>query len=279
VTEAAVPAYDRAAELGRRDAVLPRPGELDAILETRGLSVAYGGHEVLSGIFCHFPPTTVTAIMGPSGCGKSTLVKALNRTLELTPGARVSAGEVWFRGTSLYAPGIDPKSLRKRIGIIHQKPITFPMSIVENVLFGARFHGMLNGIKPRDYAALYLDRVGLLDEVKDRLDAPGHKLSGGQQQRLCLARTLANQPEVILMDEPCSAIDPAATQRIEELILKLKADYTIVIVTHNIGQAKRVSDQAIFMFGGQVIEAGASDRLFREPRTQLAQRFISGAIG
>ena len=217
--------------------------------------------------------------MGPSGCGKSTLVKALNRTLELTPGARILAGEVWFRGLSLYAPDMDPKSVRKRIGIIHQKPITFPMSIVENVLFGARFHNMLNGMKPREYAELYLERVGLIDEVKDRLDAPAHRLSGGQQQRLCLARTLANRPEIILMDEPCSAIDPAATQRIEELILKLKADYTIAIVTHNIGQARRVSDQAIFMFGGRVVEAGASARLFAEPRTQLAQRFISGAIG
>lgn len=211
--------------------------------------------------------------------GYAFLVVFMALKVLLLAGARIVAGDVWFRGERLYAPGIDPSSVCKRIGIIHQKPIAFPMPIVENVLFGARFHSLMNGMKPHDYAELYLDRVGLLDEVKDRLGAPGHKLSGGQQQRLCLARTLANQPEVILMDEPCSAIDPAATQRIEDLIIKLKAEYTIVIVTHNTSQARRVSDHAIFMFGGRIVEAGSSERSFREPRTDLARRFISGIIG
>lgn len=254
-------------------------GDHEGILEVRGIEVAYDGREALKDIFCHFPRNTVSAIMGPSGCGKSTFIKTLNRTLELTPGAEILAGSVLFHGRDIYANGTDTMEIRKRIGIIHQRPVIFPMSIIENVLFGAKFHNQIDGMPAREYADMHLERVGLLEEVKDRLREPAAKLSGGQQQRLCLARTLANQPEIILMDEPCSAIDPIATQRIEELIGELKRDYTIIIVTHNLHQAKRVSERAIFMFAGRIIESGTTERLFAEPQTELARDFCSGLIG
>jgi len=267
------------ADLGDSLNALYPSDDHDSTLEVHGLDVWYGEAPALSGIYCHFPEKSVTAIMGPSGCGKSTLVKTLNRTLELTPGARVGARSVFLHGFDIYGPETDAKIIRKHIGIIHQRPVVFPMSILENVLFGAKFFRELGDESPSAYAERYLDRVGLLDEVSDRLHEPAHKLSGGQQQRLCLARTLANQPEIILMDEPCSAIDPVATQRIEDLIDELKRDYTIIIVTHNLQQARRVSEQAILMFGGRIIEAGPTEALFQHPRTQIAQEFISGAIG
>ena len=258
---------------------LPPLEDQEAILEVRGIEAAYGGRVAIEDIYCHFPARTVTAVMGPSGCGKSTLIKILNRTLELTPGAKVRSGAVIFRGRDIYGPDQDPMTIRKRIGIIHQRPIVFPMSIQENVLFGARFHQQIKGVSPRDYAEFHLERVGLLDEVGDRLSEPANRLSGGQQQRLCLARTLANEPEIILMDEPCSAIDPVATQRIEDLIAGLKREYAIIIVTHNLSQARRVSEHAVFMFAGRIIEAGLTKRLFAEPRTELTSNFISGRIG
>ena len=256
------------------------PLETDnSVLAALGIRVAYGDNRVLHDIYCHFPATSVTAIMGPSGCGKSTLVKVLNRTLELTPNAAVEHGSVLFHERDIYGPGEDPLEIRKRIGIIHQRPVIFPMSISQNVLFGARFHNQFDGMRPGDYAEKYIEQVGLLDEVKDRLNDPASELSGGQQQRLCLARTLANNPEIILMDEPCSAIDPIATERIEELISLLRERYTIIVVTHNMNQAKRISDQAVFMFAGRIIEAGDRDTLFENPQTELAQRFIQGHIG
>ena len=217
--------------------------------------------------------------MGSSGCGKSTLVKTMNRTLELTDSARVEAGEVVFQGRNLYEGPQDLMEIRKRIGIIHQAPVLFPMSIIDNVLFGAKFHGLVSERENREYAEEFLAQVGLLEEVKDRLKDPASRLSGGQQQRLCLARTLANKPEIVLMDEPCSAIDPAATQKIEELIVKLKKTYTIIIVTHNMNQAKRISDHAIFMFAGRIIEAGETRDIFSNPQTDLARQFVSGLIG
>jgi phosphate transport system ATP-binding protein len=254
-------------------------GDEGNVLEVHNLHVSYGNLSALSAIYCHFPDKSVTAIMGPSGCGKSTLVKTLNRTLELTPEAHVSEGTVLVHGQNIYDPQVDPRIIRKRIGIIHQHPVVFPMSIMENVLFGAKFFNELTGERARDFAAEHLTKVGLLNEVSGRLDEPASKLSGGQQQRLCLARTLANQPEIILMDEPCSAIDPLATQKIEELIAALKRDYTIVIVTHNLQQARRVSEQVVLMLGGRIIEAGDTEALFETPRTKIAQEFISGAIG
>lgn len=251
----------------------------EPVLRVKGLKTAYGDNTVLHDIHCHFDENRITAIMGSSGCGKSTLVKTLNRTLELTESARIEAGQVLFHGRNLYDGPQDLMEIRKRIGIIHQAPVPFPMSIIENVLFGASFHGLVTSRTTTEYAEEYLDQVGLLDEVKDRLKEPASRLSGGQQQRLCLARTLANRPEIILMDEPCSAIDPAATQRIEELIVKLKKSYTIIIVTHNIHQAKRISDHAIFMFAGRIIEAGKTENIFSNPQTDLARQFVSGLIG
>lgn len=249
------------------------------LLEVVDLVAAYGSHIVLSDIYCHFLENTITAIVGPSGCGKSTFVKTLNRTLELIPGGEVLSGEVYLGGVGIYSGKTDAMAIRKRIGIIHQNPLPFPMSTVENVLFGARFHRHLDGMSPREYAEFYLEKVGLLDEIKDRLDDSAYKLSGGQQQRLCLARTLANHPEIILMDEPCSAIDPAATRRIEELCLELQEEYTIVIVTHNMAQARRISEHTILMFGGHIIEAGTTEQIFSKPKTELARDFVGGVIG
>ena len=251
----------------------------ESVIQTEGLTVAYGDEKALHDVSCHFDRHRVTAIMGPSGCGKSTLVRTLNRTLELMPGARLVSGSVLLHGKDIYDKNQSTMEIRKRIGIIHQRPVPFPMSILENVLFGVRFYNNAKKAALREYAESYLDRVGLLDEVKDRLGEPASRLSGGQQQRLCLARALANRPEVILMDEPCSSIDPAATQRIEELIKVLREQYTIIIVTHNMSQAKRVSDHAIFMFAGRIIEAGETEAIFSGPRTDLARQFITGIIG
>jgi phosphate transport system ATP-binding protein len=243
------------------------------------LTIAYGSSPVLRGINARIPEGAVTAIMGPSGCGKSTLVKALNRTLELTAGARVMGGAVTFRGENLYATSIDPRAVRKAVGIIHQRPVPFPMSILENVLFGAAFHGQINGEDRIEYAKRYLDRVGLWSEVKDRLHEGAERLSGGQQQRLCLARTLATKPHALLLDEPCSALDPAATRHIEDHVRDLKRDFPVVIVTHNVAQARRVSDHVLFVYEGELIEAGPSEQVFAAPKSELASAFIAGQFG
>ena len=250
-----------------------------SVLSVQGISVAYGERIVLKNIICGFAQGEIAAIMGPSGCGKSTLLRVLNRTLELNPQARLLSGSVIFHDEDIHRRGIYPASVRKRIGLIHQRPVPFPMSILEDVLFGARYHGLLKGISAADYARRYLEQVGLWNEVKDRLSDRAESLSGGQQQRLCLARTLANQPEMILMDEPCSSLDPAATQQIEELILGLKPRYTIVVVTHNLAQSSRISDRAIFMLGGEIIEDGLTEQIFTDPRSNLTRDFISGRIG
>ena len=249
------------------------------VLSLHGVSAAYGKRIVLKNVACSIPQGEITAILGPSGCGKSTLLRVINRTLELIPEGRFLSGAVAFRGENLHERGLHPAAIRKRIGLIHQRPVPFPMSIIEDVLFGARYHGLLNGAPPMEYARRCLEQVGLWDEVKDRLRDRAERLSGGQQQRLCLARTLANQPEVILMDEPCSSLDPAATQQIEELVRELKARYTIVIVTHNLAQARRISDRTIFMLAGEIIEQGSTEEIFVSPRSSLTRDFISGQIG
>jgi phosphate transport system ATP-binding protein len=249
------------------------------VLALAGVSVAYGERCVLRNIDCTFREGKITAILGPSGCGKSTLLRVLNRTLELIPRARLLSGTVAFRGEGLYDRSAHPAAVRKRIGLIHQRPVPFPMSILEDILFGARYHGLIRGAAPIEYARCYLEQVGLWNEVKDRLRDRAEQLSGGQQQRLCLARTLANQPEVILMDEPCSSLDPAATQQIEELILGLKSRYTMIIVTHNLAQAKRISDDAIFMLDGEIIEQGSTQEIFNSPCSNLTRDFVSGHIG
>lgn len=248
-------------------------------LSLRNVSIAYGKSAVVGNVTHAFAERSVTAIMGPSGCGKSTLLKALNRTLELCPGARVTAGSIVFDEVDLYAPGVDAAAVRTQIGIIHQRPLPFPMSILENVLFGVRYHRPNLSVSLSDYAATQLERVGLWDEVKGRLHRPASELSGGQQQRLCLARTLANQSRIILMDEPCSALDPASTRRIEELISELKKEVTLIVVTHNMSQARRISDEAIFMYEGSLVEAGSSQVLFENPAEKRTAEFVRGEIG
>ncbi len=257
-------------------AVVP-PAEPPA-LRTRDLSVWYHRQQALHRVTLDFPERRVTAIIGPSGCGKSTLIRALNRLNELIPGARTE-GEVLFHGLNIYAKGVDPVEVRRRIGMVFQKPNPFPKSIYENVAFGLRINGF-----PRseldDRVEWALRRAALWDEVKDFLHTKsGLDLSGGQQQRLCIARALAVEPEVLLMDEPCSALDPIATARIEDLIHELKRDVTIVIVTHNMQQAARVSDYTAFLYLGRLIEFGPTAQLFENPRRKATEDYITGKFG
>ena len=246
-----------------------------APLEARGLTVSYGGVARLREISAAFPRDRVTAILGPSGCGKSTLLRALNRTLELVPGARVDSGTVVLDGVDIY--GAPASRVRAHVGMLQQKPAPFPMSIIDNVLFGARYHGLAGG--STEEARQHLERVGLWNEVKDRLRAPALSLSGGQQQRLCLARTLAVRPSIVLMDEPCSALDPRATAVIEDLARELARELTIVIVTHNVAQARRVADHCVFMQDGEVAAAGTRDDMLVHPRHDAVRDFVTGAIG
>jgi len=255
--------------------------ELGFALEARQVSASYGGIARLREVSAAFPRHRVSAILGPSGCGKSTLLRVLNRTLELVPGARVDAGSVLLGGQDIYRNGTAASAVRAQVGMLQQKPTPFPMSILDNVLFGARYHGLVGD--PRggslETVRYYLERVGLWGEVKDRLKAPALGLSGGQQQRLCLARTLAVQPSVVLMDEPCSALDPRATAVIEGLIRELAREYTLVIVTHNVAQARRVAEHCVFMLDGQSIAAGSRDEVLVSPRHAEVRDFVNGVTG
>jgi phosphate transport system ATP-binding protein len=251
----------------------------DARLRINDLSAWYGPLRVVADITLDIPDREVTAIIGPSGCGKSTFIRCLNRMHELVPGARV-AGRVVFDGTDIYGPDVDPVLLRRRVGMVFQKPNPFPsMTVRENVVAGLR----LTGARPRATEAeaveQALTQAALWDEVKDRLDRPGVGLSGGQQQRLCIARALAVEPEVLLMDEPCSALDPIATARIEDLLHSLRERYTIVIVTHNMQQAARVSQQTAFFLQGNLVEFSATDRIFTSPADKRTEDYITGKFG
>jgi phosphate transport system ATP-binding protein len=242
------------------------------------LQAYYGQHHVIKGMTMEFAANEVTAIIGPSGSGKSTVVRCINRMHEEIPGARAE-GTVRLDALDVYAPNADITSVRRLIGMVFQKPNPFPtMSVFDNVAAGLRLIGSRNG-KLSDRVHDALRAVGLLEEVKDRLDAPGTSLSGGQQQRLCIARTIAIEPEVILMDEPCSALDPVATLKIEELIDELKARYTIVIVTHNMQQAARVSDTTAFMLDGQLVEHGPTEQIFTNPTDERTERYVTGKFG
>jgi phosphate transport system ATP-binding protein len=243
-----------------------------------GLSAYYGASQALKDVSLAFPSGRVTAIIGPSGCGKSTLVRCINRMHEEVPSARAE-GRVTLDGVDLYDPGIDIVAVRRSVGMVFQKPNPFPtMSVIDNVTAGLRLTGVGRGeIEDRGRDALV--GAGLWDEVKDRLKSPGTGLSGGQQQRLCIARALAVEPEVLLMDEPCSALDPVATLRIEELIGELKERVTIVIVTHNMQQAARVADTTVFMLDGQLIEAGPTDKLFTNPDDERTEQYVTGKFG
>jgi len=243
-----------------------------------GLDAYYGASRVLQGVSLGFVSGRATAIIGPSGCGKSTLVRCINRMHEEVPGAR-AAGKVTLDGVDLYDPRIDIVAVRRSIGMVFQKPNPFPtMSVIDNVTAGLRLAGADRGeIEDRGREALV--GAGLWDEVKDRLSSPGTGLSGGQQQRLCIARALAVEPEVLLMDEPCSALDPVATLRIEELIGELKERVTIVIVTHNMQQAARVADTTVFMLDGQLVEVGPTEKLFTNPDDERTEQYVTGKFG
>jgi len=242
------------------------------------LNAYYGEQHALQGIDMEFPANQVTAIIGPSGCGKSTLVRCINRMHEEIPGAR-AGGTVLLDDVDVYGEGVDVVSVRRLIGMVFQKPNPFPtMSIFDNVAAGIRLTGSRTGdLKDRVHTALR--SVGLWEEVKDRLTEPGIGLSGGQQQRLCIARTVAIEPEVILMDEPCSALDPVATLKVEELIDELKDRYTIVIVTHNMQQAARVASSTVFMLDGEVIEHGPTTKIFTTPDDERTERYVTGKFG
>jgi len=249
-------------------------------IEVEDLNVYYGDFLAVEGVSMNIEPRTVTAFIGPSGCGKSTFLRTLNRMHEVIPGARVE-GSVLVDGEDLYAPGVDPVLVRRQVGMVFQRPNPFPtMSIKENVLAGVRLNN--KRISKSDADALVeqsLRGANLWEEVKDRLDKPGAGLSGGQQQRLCIARTIAVSPDVVLMDEPCSALDPIATAKIENLIDMLKQEYTVIIVTHNMQQAARVSDYTGFMYLGKLVECQKTAQIFEHPAEELTENYITGRFG
>jgi phosphate transport system ATP-binding protein len=247
-------------------------------MDVKGLHAYYGQQHAVKGIDIHFPANEVTAIIGPSGCGKSTMVRCLNRMHEEIPGARAE-GSVTLDELDVYGAGIDVTAVRRMIGMVFQKPNPFPtMSIFDNVAAGLRLTGAKSdNLRERVHRALRA--VGLWGEVKNRLNEPGIGLSGGQQQRLCIARTIAVEPEVILMDEPCSALDPIATLKVEELIDELKARYTIVIVTHNMQQAARVANSTVFMLDGEVVEHAPTTDVFTNPKDERTERYVTGKFG
>jgi len=249
-------------------------------LLARHLNAYFGATQALREINLAISANHVTAIIGPSGCGKSTLVRCFNRMHEVVPGARIE-GEVLLDGDNIYAAGIDPVDVRRRIGMVFQRPTPFPtMSVAENVAAGLTLNGVaLSRAERNRIVEQSLQQAALWDEVKDRLDRPGTSLSGGQQQRLCVARALAVKPEVLLMDEPCSALDPISTARIEELLLELKENYTIVIVTHNMQQAARCADFTVFMYAGSLIEFGETRQIFTNPSRRETEDYITGRFG
>jgi phosphate transport system ATP-binding protein len=244
----------------------------------RNLNFYYGDARALKDISLPLFENRVTAFIGPSGCGKSTLLRVLNRMYDLYPGQRAE-GQVLFDGKDILEPGLDLNLLRARVGMVFQKPTPFPMTIYENIAFGIRLYEKLSKSELDGRVEQALQRGALWNEVKDKLNANGLSLSGGQQQRLCIARTVAVRPEVILFDEPCSALDPISTAKIEELIVELAEDYTIVIVTHNMQQAARVSDRTAFMYLGELIEFGETNRIFTSPSDRRTQDYITGRFG
>ena len=248
------------------------------IMTVQGLDLWYGDHQALHDISMNIPEKSITALIGPSGCGKSTFLKTLNRMNDLIPGVKIT-GDVRYRDQDIFAPGTDVNELRREIGMVFQKPNPFPMSIYDNIAYGPRTHGIKNRARLDEIVEKSLRGAAIWDEVKDRLKKNALGLSGGQQQRLCIARALAVEPEVLLMDEPTSALDPISTSKIEELAMQLKEQYTIVIVTHNMQQAVRISDRTAFFLLGELVECGATQQLFSQPQDKRTEDYITGRFG
>ena len=254
--------------------------EADTIMiDVRELDFAYGGNKVLHDVSLEIPPQAVTAFIGPSGCGKTTLLRCINRMNDLIEAARITRGTIHLGGVDINAPEVDVVDLRRQVGMVFQKSNPFPKSIYENISYGLRIAGVKKKSRIDEAVEKSLRAAALWDEVKDRLDENAFGLSGGQQQRLCIARALAVEPNVVLMDEPCSALDPIATAKIEELIQELKTNYTIVIVTHNMQQAGRVSDYTGFFYLGRLIEFGPTTRIFTNPAEKRTEDYITGRFG
>ncbi|HLI46552.1 MAG TPA: phosphate ABC transporter ATP-binding protein PstB [Geobacterales bacterium] len=256
---------------------------MDIIIDVKNLNAWYGEKQVLYNVSLQIPRYNITAIIGPSGCGKTTFLRCLNRLHELTPGNRVE-GEIYFYGKNfkgnIYDSKVDPVEIRRHMGMVFQKPNPFPMlSVYDNVAIGLKINGIRDKKKIDEIVMDSLKKAYLLDEVKDALHKSGASLSGGQQQRLCIARAIAYNPEVILLDEPTSALDPVATSKIEQLLVELKREYTIVIVTHNMQQAARIADYTAFMYLGKLIEFAPTEELFETPKNELTERYITGKFG
>lgn len=251
---------------------------MSSIITVKDLCLWYGNQQALKNINMQVPEKSITALIGPSGCGKSTFLKTLNRMNDLIPGVRIT-GEVCYREQNIFGQGVDVSELRREIGMVFQKPNPFPMSIYDNVAYGPRTHGIKNRAKLDELVESSLRGAAIWDEVKDRLKKNALGLSGGQQQRLCIARALAVQPQVLLMDEPTSALDPISTSKIEELAIQLKSKYTIIIVTHNMQQAVRISDQTAFFLLGDLIEYDDTEKLFSNPKDKRTEDYITGRFG
>lgn len=251
---------------------------MNDIIAAKELCLWYGEHPALKHINAAIPARSITALIGPSGCGKTTFLKTLNRMNDLIPSVRIE-GDVTYNGQSIFDRSVDVNELRRNIGMVFQKPNPFPMSIYDNIAYGPRTHGITNRVKLNDIVEEALRGAAIWDEVKDRLKKNALGLSGGQQQRLCIARALAVKPQVLLMDEPTSALDPISTMKIEELALSLREQYTIVIVTHNMQQAVRISDRTAFFLMGELIEYGDTEPLFSQPRDKRTEDYITGRFG
>lgn len=250
----------------------------EIIIDVQGLNLWYGQSQALHNVTLPVANRKVTALIGPSGCGKSTLIRCFNRMNDLVSGCRVT-GNILYHGQNIYGPEADPVELRRKIGMVFQKPNPFPKSIYENIAYGPRVHGIKNKRELDGIVESCLHKAALWEEVKDRMHDSAMSLSGGQQQRLCIARTLAVNPEIILMDEPCSALDPIATSKIEDLIEELKKEYCVIIVTHSMSQASRVSDYTAFMYLGDLIEFGETRQIFENPHKELTENYITGRFG
>lgn len=248
------------------------------IITAENMCLWYGEHQALKNININIPEKSITAFIGPSGCGKSTFLKSLNRMNDLVPGVRIE-GRVRYNSRNIYEPSVDVNELRREIGMVFQKPNPFPMSIYDNIAYGPRTHGIKNKAKLDDIVEQSLKDAAIWDEVKDRLKKNALGMSGGQQQRLCIARALAVKPAVLLMDEPTSALDPISTSKIEELTIKLKKEYTIIMVTHNMQQAVRISDKTAFFLLGELVEYGDTEALFSTPQNKKTEDYITGRFG